>query len=286
MAPGDFGFGYEIFVVDKVTTITSTFVVPPAATGVPAPPVFKARQQQINVPGPCYTWCNNPMLEVQALGKTPALCQPSSAFLASLSQCKACIDFHALDDLSETDTFLPIAPQFQQFLDYCAGYTTTTVNGQPTAIQTSVGSEPTVMVPTTVTLDVIGTSISGLAPTPAETITGDAVEQLLIIMQRGGSTTTLSSDDLEGATLILAAKGASQTQVITTGSSTYTTEVPATETSLGDQTSSIRVTEDSGTESPSATGSSAPVASGNFADRSGGASGLKSWLLPLLIALI
>lgn len=206
VAPTDFGFGYEIFVVDKVLTITSTFIVPPAATGLPAAPQnnytgFRARQAQTDIPGPCYTWCNNPMLEVQAVGKTPKLCQPDSAFLLSLSQCRACVDFHALND---PDTFLRIAPQFQQFLDYCDGYTTTTIDGHATAIPTSsIEAEPTVtMQPTTVTTDVVGTTMSGIAPTPPETLTGTEVEDLTIIMNRGGTVTTLSGDDLQGATVV------------------------------------------------------------------------------------
>lgn len=275
MAPTDFGLGYEIFVVTKVIIVTSTFVVPPGATGLSPPPPppadnytgFKARQAQTNIPAPCYTWCNNPMLEVQALGKTSELCQPDSAFLISLSQCRACIDYRVLQNPSDINTFLRIAPQFQQFLDYCAGFVTTTVNGEPTAFATSGGAvqpQPTVT-PSTVTEEVTGTSISGLAPTPGTTLSDAEMEALTIIIARNGTTTTLSGDDLENATLILAAVGASQTEIVTTGSSTYTTEVPVTESSLGDETSGISASQS--TAATPTSGAAPTIESGNVADK-------------------
>ncbi|KPI39789.1 uncharacterized protein AB675_3277 [Cyphellophora attinorum] len=310
--PTDFGFGYEIFVVDKVVTITSTFVVPPAPTALPAPPAAPAnnntglrlRQAQTNIPGACYTWCNNPMLEVQAIGKTDELCQPNSAFLTSLSQCMACIDYHEQDNLPETDTFLRIAPQFQQFLDYCAGFTTTTISGTPTAFSTSAAptevaptvtvsvsgttpasSSPT-LVPTTVTTDVTGTAISGIAPTPATTYTWSEVEAMTVIIVKNGTTTSFAGNEVADATLVMGAVGASQTTITTSGPTTYTTGVPAS--SLGDQTSATEASEsDSATPSASAaSGSSPAIASGNGVSRPTGRPELLGVILPLALVLI
>lgn len=285
MNPTGFGLSYEIFVVDKAITITSTRIIPPAATAAPMPAPqnnvtrFRGRQAQTEVPAPCYSWCNNALLEVQTSGKTAKICQPGSAYLVSLDSCRACIDSHRNDDTT-TDTFLQIAPQFQQFMDYCDGFTTTTMSGTMTATETSGTDTFTTVVPTssvtaiptsditetevpssvpsTVTTDFTSTSVSGIGPEPPSTYTGSEVTSLTVVVPTEGSATTLSGSDLIGATLILPAKGASHTEVVTSGSSTYTTEVPAT-SSLGDQTSAVEEPSDSA----SASGSAPAVETGN-----------------------
>lgn len=289
MNPTDFGLGYEIFIIDQVITITSTYVLPPAATeaAVPAPqnnlPRFRGRQAQTTIPAPCYTWCNNALLEVQSSGKTPRVCQPNSAYLVTLDSCRACIDTHWADDPA-VDTFLQVAPQFQQFVDYCAGFLTTTITGSMTATETSGTDTFTTLVPTTsvtaiptsdisepalptivtttVTSDFTSTSVSGIAPEPPSTYTGSDVTELTVVLSTEGSTTTLSGSDLMGATLILPARGASQTEVVTSGSSVYTTEVQvsdAASSSLGDQTSAL----DAPSEPASATSSGPAVETGD-----------------------
>lgn len=304
MGPTDFGFGYEIFVVHRVFTITSTFVVPPAApTATPIPQgngtVVNVRQTQAQIPGQCYTWCNNGMLEVQALGKTPRLCQPESAFLISMGQCRACIDYHSPEDVQNTDTFVRIAPQFQQFIDYCDGYTTTTLTGSATfttfsgdqtvtsvELTTSVTAIPTsdvpveTVVPTTVTAGFTNTSISGIGPRPPTTITGSQVTELTIIMPTGGSETTLSGTDLEDATLILAARGAQQTEIVTSGESTYTTEV--TSTLFGDETSAEGA---GGADATSAVESDAAAATSQSDAGTYAAPAALALGLPLVVAL-
>lgn len=289
MNPTNFGLSYNIFVVDKAITITETRVIPPAATAaaLPAPQNnvtrFRSRQAQTEIPAPCYTWCNNALLEVQTSGKTAKICQPGSAYLVSLGSCRECIDSHRADDTSP-DTFLQIAPQFQQFMDYCDGFTTTTMSGTMTATETSgtntfttvvptssvtaiptsatTESEVPSVVPSTVTTDFTSTSVSGIGPEPPSTYTGSEVTSLTVVVPTDGSTTTLSGSDLIGATLILPAKGASQTEIVTSGSSTYTTEVPASgsaSSSLGDQTSAVEAPSDSA----SATGSAPAVETGS-----------------------
>lgn len=272
MNPTDFNLGYEIFVVDQVLTITSTYVLPPAATqeAIAAPETnatrFKGRQAQITVPQPCYTWCNNALLEVQTSGKTPRVCQPNSAYLLSVQSCRACIDTHRLEDVTG-DTFLEIAPQFQQFVDYCDGFVTTTLTSSMTSTETSDTDTFTTMVPsttvtaipsseitesvipTTVTSDFTSTSVSGIAPEPPSTFTGSDVTDLTILISTEGSTLTLSGTNLIGATLVIPALGASQTEIVTSGSSVYTTEVTgsvlAPSSSLGDQTSELEAPSES-----------------------------------------
>jgi hypothetical protein len=252
MNPTDYGLSYDIFVVDKAITITSTYVVPPAATGLPNVvgtnnTAVRMRQAQLQVPPSCYTWCNNGLLEVQALGKRRSMCQPGSAFLISVGQCRLCIDAHRAQDIQDTDTFIQIAPQFQQFIDYCNGFvvttittniTTTSVSGsetvttvipttEVTAIPSSEASAEPSLVPTTVVTPFTSTSISGIAPEAPKTLFGSDITSLTVIMPKDGTSTTLSGSDLDGATLVLPAIGASQTEIVTEGSSTYTTEVPA-----------------------------------------------------------
>ncbi|ETN38350.1 uncharacterized protein HMPREF1541_06385 [Cyphellophora europaea CBS 101466] len=288
MNPTDFGLTYDIFVVDKEVVITSTFIVPPAATQAALPASnntytrFKGRQAQTTIPAPCYTWCNNGLLEVQSSGKTPRICQPNSAFLISLNSCRACVDAHWVD-APTPDTLLRVAPQFQQFLDYCEGFVTTTTTGTMTATEVSgsetltsvvetssvtaiptsvVTSEPSSSVITSaVVTEVTSTSVSGIAPTPASTYTGSEVTDLTVVVPTNGSFATLSGSDLIGATLIVPAKGASQTEVITSGSSTYTTEItvaPSASQTLGDQTSALEPP-----ESGSATSSGPAVETGD-----------------------
>ncbi|KIX00477.1 uncharacterized protein Z518_10617 [Rhinocladiella mackenziei CBS 650.93] len=138
------GSRYQIFVVDEVLTLTSTTIIEPT-------PTVGARQAQTSIPGACYPWCNNCLLEAQANGKTSALCVPGSAFEVSLEQCEECITYHKTDD---SGTFVQIAPQFQQFLDYCDQYSTV-------AVTTSV---------TTPTMNAAGSTYSVVSSTFSTTV--------------------------------------------------------------------------------------------------------------------
>jgi hypothetical protein len=283
MNPTDFDLTYSIFVVDETLTLTSTYVLPPAATGEVAPAApqnnftrFRGRQAQTTIPTPCYTWCNNALIEAQSSGKSPKLCQPDSAYLITLDSCRTCINTHWTAD-PQADRFLRIAPQFQQFVDYCAGFMTTTVTGTVMTTETSGSDTFTTMVPTStvtaiptsdvtetvvptvVTSEFTSTTISGIGPEPPSTITGSEVTGLTVIFPTDGTTLTLSGSDLEGATLVLPAVGASHSEVVTSGSSVYTTDVTSTiaASDTGNETSGVS------SDAASATTTGSPVETGN-----------------------
>lgn len=214
MDPVAFGLDYQIFVIEETITLTSTTVRPPS-------PSIGARQAQTIIPGVCYPWCNNCLLEAQAQGKTPALCIPGSAFDTSMEQCEQCIEVHR-DDSS--GSFVQIAPQFQQFLDYCDQFTTVVVTTQATATMTngagSTYSTLTSGLSTTVTLRSSSTSVQPTVPKTSvstvvatteiisystTTITGEVWEQATIYLPlNNNSTTTIyGSNVTNGATIVL-----------------------------------------------------------------------------------
>jgi hypothetical protein len=129
MNPRDYGLSYDIFVATEVITYTYTTTIIEAPT-----PAVRARQAQTSVPAACYPWCNNCLLEAQAVGKSPALCVPGSAFEVDMNDCQQCIAYHRSDS---TGTFVQIAPQFQQFINYCAQVSSTTVVSTATSTYTS-----------------------------------------------------------------------------------------------------------------------------------------------------
>lgn len=240
MNPTDFGFGYEIFVVDQVLSYTSTSIIPPAA------PTLGARQAQTVIPGACYPWCNNVLLEAQSVGKTPALCEPESAYRTSLTDCLICVAVHADDKVGN---FIQIAPQFQQFMDYCE-QTVATVQTVIPQTSTSEGSTFVSDVTTTSVAVVPVTTptvIPTVSPTPASTVTpaetttaistselpitttvpvtitsveggttmaGSDLNQITIIMVTDNTTTTLAGSELQDATLVLPGD---TTAIITSG---------------------------------------------------------------------
>jgi hypothetical protein len=108
MNPADYGLSYDIFVEEEAFTFTSTIGYAPTAA-------LAARQAETSIPGTCYPWCNDCLIEAQSVGKTPALCAPDSNYEKDLANCQQCIAYHATD----TDNFVQIAPQFQQFMAYC-----------------------------------------------------------------------------------------------------------------------------------------------------------------------
>lgn len=65
-------------------------------------------------PGKCYDECNDAMLEAEANGKTPDLCETDSAFSILVRACQACV--HSVNVTAPPSD---IIPQFQQFLYYC-----------------------------------------------------------------------------------------------------------------------------------------------------------------------
>ncbi|KIW20773.1 hypothetical protein PV08_01351 [Exophiala spinifera] len=156
MEPLQFGLSYQIFVVDEVFTLTSTFLEQPT-------PTIAARQAQTSVPGACYPWCNNCLLEAQSSGKSPKLCLPGSAFETSLNQCEQCINVHRGDDTG----FVQIAPQFQQFLDYCDQYATVVVTTSATVTTSNAGG-------TTVSIvsSILSTTVTPIASASTSTSSG------------------------------------------------------------------------------------------------------------------
>ncbi|EXJ76081.1 uncharacterized protein A1O5_00589 [Cladophialophora psammophila CBS 110553] len=256
--PTDFGLTYEIFIVNEVFTLTTTILLPPS-------PTVAARQAQTSVPGACYPWCNNCLLEAQANGKTSALCVPGSAFEVSLEQCEQCIDYHKSDNSA---SFVQIAPQFQQFLDYCDQFSTIVVSTSVTTTSTNaVGSsysvvtgtlsttvtpkssppppssntQPTSVVPvpyTASTTPISSTSAHPYATTETvltttwshSTVSGPAWSQITIIMPLSDNrTTTLFGTDLKaaGAVLVL------PTSPTTSSYTTTMTVTPGAQVSSG-----------------------------------------------------
>ncbi|KAJ9605145.1 hypothetical protein H2200_010535 [Cladophialophora chaetospira] len=172
MDPRQFGLSYEIFVVQEVLTRTTTILLPPS-------PTVAARQAQTSIPGACYPWCNNCLLEAQSNGKTSKLCVPGSAFEVSLGQCEQCIDYHKSDSSA---SFVEIAPQFQQFLDYCDQFSTVVVSTSVTATSTNAAGGTYSTVTGTISTTVTPKSspippaesssiIATLTPVPSATLT-------------------------------------------------------------------------------------------------------------------
>lgn len=288
MAPGEFGLSYEIFVVNEVITLTSTILQPPS-------PTVGARQAQTSIPGACYPWCNNCLLEAQANGKTSALCIPGSAFDVSLQQCEECIDVHKSDD---SGSFVQIAPQFQQFLDFCDQYSTVVVSTSVTATTTNgAGSVSTVLSSTlsttvtprssappssspgphtSVTTIVATTATATAAPYTTtstvlttsyseSTVTGTDWSQVTIIMPIGDNITTTiyGSDVSSGATLVLP-EAANTSSYLTTLTVTPGSEVSTASTTV------------SGTASSSALASASASVSATASQFPGAASALRS----------
>lgn len=192
MAPGDFGFSYQIFIINEVFTLTSTFLNEPT-------PTVAARQAQTSVPGACYPWCNNCLLEAQGSGKTPALCVAGSAFEVSLAQCEECITAHKGDD---TGSFVQISPQFQQFLDYCGQYSTVVVTSSVTATTTNAAGSVYSVVSSTLLSTVLSTPASVPPPGPPTSVT-TVVATTATVVTTAYSQTTVAATDWPQVTIIL-----------------------------------------------------------------------------------
>jgi hypothetical protein len=160
MNPRDYGLSYDIFVATEAITYTSTTTILEAPTQA-----VRARQAQTAVPAACYPWCNNCLLEAQAVGKTPALCVPGSTFEIDVNDCEQCIAYHKSDN---TGTFVQIAPQFQQFIDYCAQISSTTVVSTATSTHTST---PIPIAQTSSTVAIVPSSSVPRSPLSSSTVT-------------------------------------------------------------------------------------------------------------------
>lgn len=253
MDPLDFGLSYEIFVIEETITLTATTIRPPS-------PTIGARQAQTSVPGACFPWCNNCLLEAQAQGKTPALCVPGSAFETSLEQCEQCIEVHRTDD---SGSFVQIAPQFQQFLDYCDQFSTVVVTTSVEATTTNTaGSTLTSLssiLSTTVTPRTsssilptgpqTSTSTATIAPTVTtvmstsyseSTVTGEAWSSATIILPlENNSTTTIYGSDLtDGATLLLPVAQTTGSYISTLGGGTAPVGASSSASAAGSGTTS------------------------------------------------
>ena len=255
MDPENFGLTYEVFVVTKVYTLMTTIYLPPGPTVAPRKArTVAARQGQTSIPGPCYPWCNNCLLEAQSNGKTSKLCVPGSAYEVSLNQCEQCITYHK-DDSS--GSFVDIAPQFQQFIDYCDQFTTVVVTTLETATITNAAGSSYSVATATISTNVVPKSSASTSPQSSpthpisvatiitsttttlplvssthvytetvtttayahSTISGSAWGSITIIMPLGNnSTSTIYGSDLtsDGATLILP---------VSPQTSTYTTDI-------------------------------------------------------------
>jgi hypothetical protein len=180
MNPLQFGLSYEIFVVEETVTRTTTILEPPS-------PTMAARQAQTSIPGECYPWCNNCLLEAQSNGKTSKLCVPGSAFEVSLGQCEQCIAYHKSDDTAD---FVEIAPQFQQFLDYCDQFSTVVVSTTASVTTTnSAGSTYTTLLP------ILSTTVTPKASASQSSIvaTLTAISSTLTATTAGSTSVSISS---------------------------------------------------------------------------------------------
>jgi hypothetical protein len=217
MDPRDYGLSYEIFVATEVITYTSTTTIIEAPTQA-----VRARQAETSVPAACYPWCNNCLLEAQAVGKTPALCVPGSAFKIDMNDCEQCIAYHKSDG---TGTFVQIAPQFQQFINYCAQINSTTVATTATSTHTSTPI-PAVQTSSSKILTTLTLTLSGPTTISINAHTSDTTHY--------GTSTLTSIMTLEGPTAItftgsaLPTSQASSSNVLGAGSSTSSTTAPPT----------------------------------------------------------
>lgn len=95
LSPLEFGIDYGIFVSPGVE--------------------ISKRLLSLKLPGKCYKTCNSAMLEAESHGKTPSLCETSSAFLTLVKACHECVD-----SFNKVRTSVGQIPAFQQFYFYCA----------------------------------------------------------------------------------------------------------------------------------------------------------------------
>lgn len=206
MNPGDFGLSYDIFVEEQVIAYTYTTTIFEAPT-----PVVRVRQAETSVPPACYPWCNDCLLEAQAVGKTPALCTRGSAFEVDLSDCEQCIAYHKSDS---TGTFVQIAPQFQQFINYCAQISSSTVVSTATSTYTATPI-PAVKTSSIKTL----TSTPPPAPLTSTSLTSSSVSKA----PSPSSSTVTATLTVAGPTT--ATVGAASTPI---SSTTVTPSIPST----------------------------------------------------------
>jgi hypothetical protein len=66
----------------------------------------------------CYDECNGAALEAERLGKTPSLCEATSAFMDKLDQCSRCNERYPAEDEEDPQV---IPPDLNQWLGYCDG---------------------------------------------------------------------------------------------------------------------------------------------------------------------
>ena len=224
MNPGDWGLSYGIFVENRVVTYTYTTTILEAPT-----PAVHARQAQTSVPPACYPWCNNCLLEAQAVGKTPALCASGSAFEVDLSDCEQCIAYHKSDS---SGTYVTIAPQFQQFINYCAQVSSSTSVGSTTSTYTSTP------------LPVIQTSSSKTSTStpPAVTSTSTSLTSSTVLVAPSVSTATPPSSSSVPPSTVVIAPSVSKAPPPSSSSVTPSTVVIAPSVSKAPPPSSSTVT--------------------------------------------
>ncbi|EXJ81431.1 hypothetical protein A1O3_07723 [Capronia epimyces CBS 606.96] len=229
MDPTAFGLTYQIFVVEEVYTITSTTLLLPT-------PAVAARQAQTSVPGACYPWCNNCLLEAQSRGKISALCVPGSAFEVSLNQCEQCVSVHKSDG---SGSFVQISPQFQQFLDYCGQFATVVLTSSVTAVTTNT----------------LGSAYSSVSPviwttvTPKSSVTVSTSASLhtsvTVVVETTATTETLSpsteSTSTSTATKTLNSSSKSLPVITTTTVATSSGSTPSTLSSESPYTTTATV---------------------------------------------
>ncbi|KAL4734393.1 hypothetical protein BDV11DRAFT_198242 [Aspergillus similis] len=66
----------------------------------------------------CYEECNAAALEAERRGKTPSLCEATSAFMDKVDQCRRCNERYPAEDNEDSQV---IPPDLNQWLAYCDG---------------------------------------------------------------------------------------------------------------------------------------------------------------------
>lgn len=77
------------------------------------------RQIASTNPPICFGPCNDASIEAGAVGRTPSLCEPTSAYQGYLAACKTCISGNTADNSTKIDERITPSNAFAQFEDYC-----------------------------------------------------------------------------------------------------------------------------------------------------------------------
>ncbi|KAL5041547.1 hypothetical protein BDW71DRAFT_212026, partial [Aspergillus fruticulosus] len=219
----------------------------------------------------CYDECNGAALEAERRGKTPSLCEATSAFMDKLDQCRRCNERFPVDDDEEDPQVIP--PDLNQWLGYCDGLgNEQTSTREPITTQTS--SEST---SSTRTSAVDPTSTGGdeddhsTSATDSTTVTGTSSPSSTSSGDDATSTDSTSSssvDDEESSSTVTGSQTESDSDATSTSSSTSTSGAGGSGSEDDDDNN-----DDGSSDSGSQTYSGTPGPSGSPTSDGGGSGG-------------